>query len=88
MSFILKMLLPYLVEMAFKFGIPPVLEWIYTKLPWVPKDAVAQFIELVRKAIEDAMHPTANVQAVKAQLHEDAKACFGVGCVADVKGLE
>lgn len=87
---ILKILLPLLVDIALKWGLPKVLEWLINKFPKMPVELRDKILAVVNKAVADAegydrksMHAKAVRHAAKMQVKE----CL-VGCEADTKGLD
>lgn len=88
-NFILKMVLPFVVDMALKFGLPPAMEWILKKFPFVPKEILQGIVEIIKKAIEN--HSAATPEGrkiVRAVAKRDVRRkCSGTACVSETKSL-
>lgn len=85
-SWILKWILPFLVDIAIKFGMPAVLEWLVKKFPFVPKAVIEQILAIIAKALDD-IDGDADPKEVRAAAKRQARECVGVACKPTTKGL-
>lgn len=75
-------LLQLLINIALSWGLPEVSKLIMKFLPWLSKDAVAQFLQIVADALAK-ISGGASKAAVRAEAHVAAKECFGVACESE-----
>lgn len=89
-AWFLKWILPVLVDIAIKFGMPAVLEWIIKKFPFIPKQVIEQIFAIIAKALDDIDGNPDPVEArrIRAEAKRMARQCVGVACKPTTKGLD
>lgn len=79
-------LLGFLLNLAIKFGLPYVLDWLHRKFPWLPQGTISNImLELAAKLKE---HNAAKEGHVADAVNRVKKECLGVACPDDtLKGV-
>lgn len=76
-------LLGILLNLAIKFGLPYVLDWLHKRFLWLPQGAFTQIMqELAAKLAE---HNAAKQGHVTDAVDRVKKECLGVACPMDLK---
>lgn len=81
---LLKLLLPFAVDLAVRFGIPALIK----KFPFLPTDLLTKLVELVEDAIKSlaGYHPSSpEGVAVRNLAKRETKQCIGAFCEAQLK---
>jgi len=77
-------LIKILIEIALTIGLPPFLEWLMKKFPWLPRDVVDKLVEIIKKYLE-AIEGVKDRTAIKALKREARRECRGVACPPSLK---
>jgi len=88
---IIKWVLPIIVDLAIKYGAGPAIEWVITKLPFIPKQLLEEILVIIKKAVEDLANVTPQSPqaiAIRVDAKQKARDCVGAACSPSLKGLE
>lgn len=88
---LLHQALPFLIDLAVKYGLPSVAQWVMKKWPFIPKSIVDGVMKIINDAVAaiEGVTPSDPIHvAARAEATQKARDCVGAACMVDTKGLD